>query len=206
MAELQTHQVDPESAKLYLEYLDKEMNIMGILSAFCVATTAFSLKELLEAKDQTPLMTIWNNGAWYILIGSALMLGAAGWFYGQRSNLAWNYGQISLTLTARTVTGMDLHDWLVNADAWDTWIPYRCAFFFLWAGLAGYAVAAVGFKCSWIAHPTLIGIYIAIVIVLLAGCWRCARILAAHPYEEDPLTLASFFSLKPHKRKAKSSR
>jgi len=30
--------VDREGAKLYLEYLDKEMNIMGILSTFCVAT------------------------------------------------------------------------------------------------------------------------------------------------------------------------
>ena len=195
MTEQQTHQVDRESTKLYLAYLDKEMNIMGILSAFCVATVAFSLKELLEANGNPPppLQTIWVNGAWYVLIGSALILGAAGWFYVQRSNLAWNYGQISLTLAAPTVTGLKLYDWLRDADAWDTWIPYRCAFFFLWAGLAGYGVAALGFKYSWIAHPMPIWIYISVVVVLLAVCWRCAHILAAHPYEQDPLTLKNFF-------------
>lgn len=197
MAERQTHPVHPESAKLYLDYLDKEMNIMGILSAFCVATVAFSLKELLEANGNSAptLQTIWINGAWYILIGSALILGAAACFYVQRSNLAWNYGQISLTLAAPTVTGLALYDWLRDADGWDTWIPYRCGFFFLWPGLAGYGVAALGFKCSWISNPKASTIYIAIVVLLLAACWRCARILAAHPYDDDPLTLSSFFGV-----------
>jgi hypothetical protein len=206
VSEQETHQVHRESTKLYLEYLDKEMNIMGILSAFCVATVAFSLKELLEAIAPSPLRTIWDNGGWYIMTGSALILGAGAWFYGQRSNLAWNYGQISLKLTAPTITRTELYDWLADADAWDTWIPYRCGFFFLWAGLAGYGVAAIGFKYSWIANSTAIGVYIAVVLVLLAICWRCARILAANPYEDDPLTWESFFSFETKTKRNKSPR
>jgi hypothetical protein len=205
MSEQETHQVHRESTKLYLEYLDKEMNIMGILSAFCVATVAFSLKELLEASAPSPLKTIWDNGGWYILTGSALMLGAGAWFYGQRSNLAWNYGQISLKLAAPAITPRtELYAWLANADAWDTWIPYLCGFFFLWGGLAGYAVAAVGFKYSWIANSTAFEIYVAVVIVLLAVCWRCAWILASNPDEDDPITLKRIFGLEKKTKKKKS--
>jgi hypothetical protein len=197
VAEPQTHHVDREGTKLYLEYLDKEMNIMGILTAFCVATVAFSLKELLEANGNPPppLQIIWCHGAWYILIGSPLILGAAACFYKQRSNLAWYYGQISLTLAARTVTGTELHDCLRATDAWDTWVPYRSGFFLLWAGLAGYGAAVFGFKFSWFGSPEAIKIYVATVFVLLAVCCRCACILYAGRYEKEPLTLRSFFGL-----------
>ena len=202
MADVESHRVDRESTKLYLDYLDKEMNIMGILSAFCVATVAFSLKELLDAGKDSPLLDMWNNGHWYVLLGSTLLLGAAAWFYQQRSNLAWNYGQISLTLAAPSVTGTELYDWLRDADAWDTWIPYRWGFFFLWPGLAGYGVVAAGFKCSWIARWEAIGIYLAGTIIVLLISWRCAAILAANPYDDDPLTLASFLGAKQEQASA----
>src|SRR5216684_2950180 len=100
MAEQETHQVHRESTKLYLDYLDKEMNHMGILSAFCVATVAFSLKELLEAQKPAELWQIRDSAKAYILVGSFLIIAAAAWFYKQRSTLAWFYGQICLALTA----------------------------------------------------------------------------------------------------------
>jgi hypothetical protein len=58
---------DAENATLYLRYLDKEMNIMGILSVFCIATVAFPLKELLEAQKSTPLADMWENTKDYVL-------------------------------------------------------------------------------------------------------------------------------------------
>jgi hypothetical protein len=112
VTELETYTVDREGAKLYLDYLDKEMNIMGILSAFCVAAVAFALKEVLGAQSSTSLANVWTNGAWQILIGSVLILGAAVGFYVERSTLAWYYGQISLTLAAPEIAGEELYLWL----------------------------------------------------------------------------------------------
>jgi hypothetical protein len=193
MCESNTHEVDPEGVKLYLDYLDKEMNIMGILSAFCVATVAFTLRELLEAEPNRPLEQIWEYSGWFVIIGSALILGAAAWFYRQRSDLAWYYGQISLTRAASEVTKTELFDWLKDADSWTTWISYRCGFFLLWPGLVAYMAAAVSYNWGCFAHATALGIYVSMVLVLLWACWRTACILAAHPYDENPLTLKSLF-------------
>jgi len=190
MCESNTHEVDPEGVKLYLDYLDKEMNIMGILSAFCVATVAFTLRELLEAEPNRPLEQIWEYSGWFV---SALILGAAAWFYRQRSDLAWYYGQISLTRAASEVTKTELFDWLKDADSWTTWISYRCGFFLLWPGLVAYMAAAVSYNWGCFAHATALGIYVSMVLVLLWACWRTACILAAHPYDENPLTLKSLF-------------
>ncbi len=199
MGEPKTHEVNPEGTKLYLDYLDKEMNIMGILSAFCTATVAFALKELLAADADKSLAKIWENSRCFVVIGSLLIFGAAAWFYRQRSDLAWYYGQISLTQAAPQVIRFKLFEWLRDADSWKTWIPYRCGFFFLWPGLAAYMVSAVSYDWSKSVRPIALEIYALIVAALLLVCWRSACILAARPYDEDPLTLESFFCGKDKK-------
>src|SRR6266516_4768099 len=81
--------------KHYLDYLDKEMTIMGILSACCVAVVAALLNGIFTAAKG-----LWRSvarcGFWYGLVGSVFFLLAAFSFYVQRSHLAWLYGQISL--------------------------------------------------------------------------------------------------------------
>jgi len=193
----ETHIVDREGAKLYLDYLDKEMNIMGILSAFCVATVGFSLKEVLGAQGSTPLALVWEHDAWVILIGSVLVLGAAVAFYVERSTLAWCHGQISLTLAAPAITGSELYDWLVEADSWGTWIAYRVGFFFLWAGLAGYGIAATGAKSTSITNHCALAFYIMGVIIALLSSWRVASIVKAHSYDNNPLIFKRFFGVEP---------
>jgi hypothetical protein len=54
--------------KKYLEYLDKEMTIMGILSAVCVAAPAGILNAVLS-KDSDVKSMFWNPGHFFIVIG-----------------------------------------------------------------------------------------------------------------------------------------
>lgn len=195
MTKLEIHTVDRESAKLYLDYLDKEMNIMGILSAFCVAAAAFALKEVLEAQNSTLLAQVWKSGAWQILIGSVLVLGAAVGFYVERSTLAWCYGQISLTLVAPEITGQELYLWLREADSWGTWIAYRVAFFFLWPGLAGYCIAATSAKSMSLTNDFALTLYTGMVVMSLLSSWRVACIVKAHSYDDDLKIFRRFFFL-----------
>src|SRR5437867_7740198 len=110
-----------DSTKLYLEYLEKEMTIMGILSTFCVAVVALTLEKVLGAKPGETLLltTIWTYGQGPWIAGSAWMLCAAFYFYRQRSRIAWVYGQICLSVARDSgETG----DWLDEADNWRTWM------------------------------------------------------------------------------------
>jgi hypothetical protein len=52
------HEVKP-----YLDYPDKEMTIMGILSAFCVGTSALVAREVLIIGDAATLITLRTTGA-----------------------------------------------------------------------------------------------------------------------------------------------
>jgi hypothetical protein len=79
----------------YLDYQDKEMTIMGILSAFCVGTAGLVAKEALKVSDKGQLV-VYQEDFNYIVTGSGLMIVAAAAFYWQRSLLAWHYGQVSL--------------------------------------------------------------------------------------------------------------
>ena len=62
--------------KTYLDYLDKEMTIMGLLSTFCVAVVALALERVASAKEGG-LVAVWELGYRFIVIGSGLMLGVA---------------------------------------------------------------------------------------------------------------------------------
>jgi hypothetical protein len=80
----------------YLQYLDKEMTIMGILSGFCLASVAFGLDAILSVDKQHQLgWRVWEQGGCLFLTGATLLLAAAYLFYEQRSCLAWHYGTIA---------------------------------------------------------------------------------------------------------------
>jgi hypothetical protein len=173
--------------KIYLEYLDKEMSIMGILSTFCVAALALVLDRVLTA-DKGHLVEIWSKGCFYILLGSGLMLFAAFFFYSQRSLLAWYYGQISLSL-AREPTNVDF--WLQEADSWAAWIRYRIAFgcvavAFIEYGMALLCVVDGRFKESRYSYA-LLPLLIAVVVLTP---WLL--VLVNYKYEDN--YLKKFFS------------
>jgi hypothetical protein len=126
--------------KPYLEYLDKEMTIMGILSAASVAAPAGILNAALS-KDAQALL--WNPEHFFIVMGSVLCVIAAMLFYKERSDLAWYYGQICLTeaIAEKKALGAELREWLRDADSWETWWPYCLGFTSLAAGIAEYLFA-----------------------------------------------------------------
>lgn len=83
-----------ERIEVYLEYLDKESNIMGILSSFCVLAAGIVVERVLSA-DAGYLKRIADQSNVFVLVGAGLMLYAGVRYYRQRSQIAWYYGQIS---------------------------------------------------------------------------------------------------------------
>jgi hypothetical protein len=139
---------DQQPAKpLYLDYMDKEMNIMGILSTFCVAVVALVLDKVLGGKTSEPtfLTDVWKYGRPCVMAASALMLAGAYFFYRQRSKLAFYYGQICLCLSRSPPK--NAQQFLTDADSWDTWWFYQTAFWLTGLAFLNY-FAAICLACS----------------------------------------------------------
>lgn len=128
-------------SKPYLEYLDKEMTIMGILSAFSVALGSFATEKIISANDQNFLSLIWKNGQCHVITGAVLAVLAAYFFYLQRSLLAWYYGQIALAESLGSSAPYKIEDLLTWADGWSSWIRYQTGFIALSLSFASYAYA-----------------------------------------------------------------
>ena len=124
--------------KPYLDYLDKEMTIMGILSAFGVGSAGLVAKEVLKVSTDGELFADLRGDFYYIVTGSGLMVLAGAAFYWQRSLLAWHYGQVSLWATDASVSGRELPDILQGSDPWTVWIPYQAGLWLTTAGLLAY--------------------------------------------------------------------
>lgn len=143
-------------SKPYLDYLDKEMTIMGILSAFSVAALGGVFTIL--TKDDPLAPTLWSGGSVFLVSGSAFCLLAALLFYKQRSWLARFYGEISLVQSrggAEKILNESLEYWFKKTDSWVTWLPYCCAFTFLSTGFIEYLLAitfcVIPPHCHWLA-------------------------------------------------------
>jgi len=130
--------------KQYLEYLDREMTIMGILSAVAIAAPAGIFNALLgdksAFKDQ-----LWGAGPFFILAGSVFCVLSAALFYKERSLLAWFYGQMCLveSLDDSSHIPEQMREYMRRADSWETWIPYTWGFTALFAGFVEYASATL---------------------------------------------------------------
>jgi len=129
--------------KTYLEYLDKEMTIMGILSAVAVVAPAGILNALLGEKSYFKEQ-LWGAGPFFVIVGSMFCILAGLLFYKERSLLAWYYGQLCLieSLDDGDSIPAKLRRYMDGADSWETWIPYSLGFTALVAGLVEYASAA----------------------------------------------------------------
>jgi hypothetical protein len=137
-----------EATKLYLDYLDKEMTIQGILSAFCVAAAAAGFDRILGAdpKNTSELIRrIQYLSSPFVLATIGAMITSALFFYLQRSRLAWLHGQISYAATCEMKlipipadTG-DLTEGLRIGNSWSLWNCYKVGLSFL-----AVAVAEVG--------------------------------------------------------------
>jgi hypothetical protein len=164
----------------FLDFLDKEMAIMGILSTFSVAVVSLFLNAIgsadLTNPEKTLFSKLWSYEQWYILVGSGFILGAAGCFYAQRNMLAWYYGQITLAMEAPNLINGEAQSriqLMKGANHELAWIPNRAAFRCLWLGLFayGFAFLNVGKKIGW--EPlTLIVLSLALALGTLIQAWK----------------------------------
>ncbi len=175
-----------DTTKFYLDYLEKEMTIMGLLSTFCVVAVGLVLDKLLSAASGTLFSAIWSSGEAYVLTGSGFMLFAGLYFYRQRSHLAWFYGQICLSLSHSPAT---TEEWLEEVDSWEAWLYYHTAFVSMALAVFNYAEAI------WAASSTGAGQWlrrhtasIIFTTALVTTCFTIARsqILKRHKFEDEP--------------------
>lgn len=148
------NQGDPtqRNPEQYLHYLDKEMTIMGILSTFCLAIAALSVERIVSIDAGSIaynfVTMLVSSGSIYLITSAVLILIAAALFYKQRSQLAWFYGQIALESTLPNYTERRLEDWLKDADSWETWIPYTCAYWTLVFAIIEFLLAIFAMRCT----------------------------------------------------------
>lgn len=174
-----------DDLKTYLDYLDKEMTIMGILSSFCILTMGF-VTEKLFFPDKDSLYKFWQTANVLCMLGLSGLLFAALSFYRQRSLLAWYYGQLSLYKAKGDED--EVRNLLTDSDAWYNWKWYQAGFGCL--TLAFLELGAVGLSS---VHP-FIGKYeiaIATCILFVCGIGTSFFIIAyaRYPYEEKPFLL-----------------
>jgi hypothetical protein len=171
--------------KPYLEYLDKEMTIMGLLSAFAIAVTSFATERILSAENGF-LSQIARSGRTQILAGAASALLAALFFYLQRSHLAWYYGQIALAQSRGTASPAPVQDWLTWSDGWDTWKYYQAGFSVLSLSLFYYVYAIVETLIPAFASASLLYVLwlpLLIMVVIESVRWH---VVDKFPQEDHP--------------------
>lgn len=175
----------------YLEYLDKEMSIMGILSTFCLAVPALVLERLASATG-SELAKIWSLGEPFFWVGSLLLLFSAALFYKERSLLAFYYGRIALGKPPDGVREGESADWIYYADSRTTWIPYDIAYWLVRAAAIEYVFGFCSGKyqpirqhvCWYVLIPVIATIVICPCFALIAKdrrirfrdnawLWRC---------------------------------
>lgn len=188
--------MDKEKSNIYLDYLDKEMTIMGILSTFCVIVSGGALDRITGTENKF-FAEIWFTGSPYIILGSVFALLAALFFYLQRSLLAWYYGQISLCIAKNNEAGADkkrkeknqdeysIHDWYTDADSWPTWIRYNAAFGFLMLAFLEFGFGLLSNRCPLIyCHKTVCAICPFFIMLPFYLFWFF--LLVKFPNEDNP--------------------
>ncbi len=193
------------NAKEYLDYLDKEMTIMGILSTFCVAAVALTLDRIGNAdlSKDTVFRRIWERDSTFVLVGSGWLLLAALCFYLQRSLLAYYYGGISLSLNNPEGHPWSTSTWLVEAYSWAVWIRCRIGFMCLVLAASCFSAALVGATGSGHQLPSWIlwALPALIAIEQVPHCWVLCRF--RHNSEPFHTFLASLRHPKPPRRTGK---
>jgi hypothetical protein len=171
---------------VYLEYLDKEMSILGILSAFCVAVVGLFVQQVGTAQDKVFLKEVLDNGYWYLISGSILVLLSAGLFYHQRAELAWYYGQMAKAVDFQERQRVE--EYIQGADYWSTWLPYFIGFKSLNAGMILYILALV----SKHLHFQL---WIVCVTIAVFGVWAALEAIIYIKYPQSDTPFRDFFHI-----------
>jgi hypothetical protein len=173
--------------KAYIEYLDKEMTIMGILSTFCVAAAALVVERIAGAEKTSYLATtIWAKHMGLVSASSGLLLAAGLFFYLQRSHLAYLYGSICISLARPASSAWDTMRWLQEADSWATWLRYRVGFMFL--TLTALVIGAIAYRNFYLDLPKFF--WLVLIAVALAFLGH-NLVLSTYRYKAAPYSVFS---------------
>lgn len=180
-------EADSDSIGNYCKYLDKEMTIMGLLTAFAVAVPGLVIDRVVSAtENHTVLMALWSTKNLYLGVGSGSLLLSALLFYRQRSLLAFYYGQLRLSQTEARYPKLTAYRLLREVDSWWIWASYDTAFALLIMGFVvyGYALfAADSARCTPFAVVGWIGFCTLGYIALNAGVTSANR-YADYPWRK----------------------
>lgn len=182
---------DPtEATKGFLEYLDKEMTIMGILSTFCFATAALVIDRAASADKTSFFKDILTHHPTQVFIGSGFLMVAGLCFYLQRSRLAHFYGSTCISLAAPSATEWSTNRWHIESYTWATWIRYRMGFLFLiYTGIIYCNIIVQEIYPKLPYHWKAEVLIFVIVSITILG--RIV-VLLTHPYSNDPWEDFSF--------------
>lgn len=172
----------------YLNYLEKEMHIMGVLSTFCLAVPVVVIERISSLDDKSLcrgiVATLLCNGWPLLVVACMFMLLGAAFFYLQRSRLAWTYGQIALETAIPQYTGKLLTDRLKEADSWNTWKPYHYAKSACTMAALGFIGAGLSVRFQFFhvhSQDCVVALVMLLVILVL---WIC-RNSEKYNYEDS---------------------
>jgi hypothetical protein len=120
-AEITKTDIDP---KPYLDYMDKEMTLCGIITTFSLACVLFMMDKMFSSIKATDTTIQIDFKSIYFLMSIISLVIAAFLLFKLRAELAYNYGQISLEITSKGFTGKSIENWLKDVDSWEFWNPY----------------------------------------------------------------------------------
>jgi uncharacterized protein (DUF983 family) len=174
---------DPVSG--YCDYLDKEMTIMGLLSAFAVGVPAVVLDRTAGAdtSTQAALAAVWSDQRVPLGAGSLAFVLAALFFYRQRSLLAYYVGQLRFSQTDACYKGMTAKGLLEDADSWATWVHYQTAFVLLTLGFIFYGFAF--YAPLWLRLSSWRTVVILSVVAALYAVLN-AFVMTRYRYHDNP--------------------
>ena len=155
-----------ESVKLYLDYLKIEMNIMGILSAFCMLTAGLVLEKTIGGdKPGEGLGALWRDGCLFVVLGSIAIFASGAYFYLQRSLLAYYYGQITLSIPTPEIPRSSTRKLLEESDEWVAWERYHVGILLSMMAFVQYLLALLATKLPCLRNP--IGSWVASVLAMI---------------------------------------
>ena len=123
----------------YIDHLDKEQTVQGILSTFCVLANAAILSKVLLGGDSAYLVKLQTVAFPFVVSTIIAFAAAAFFFYTQRSALLELHGHIALAIAREAdVSAIRNDSWtlresLLYADSYELWNPYQCALGALYA-------------------------------------------------------------------------
>jgi len=171
----------PPVEQPYIEYLDKESTLVGLLATFAVASAGLLLQATLGAKDASQAAVLWVRSRGYVASSAALGVTAAVAFFRERSLLAYYIGQLSL---AHALGGappeepgddpMTTTDLLLAANSWSTWFWYQVGWIFLGAAAAAFVAGLVASSLTSL-QSTFWQFIINVTIVVLAAALALLR-------------------------------